>query len=369
MDDFFESLETEKHASRADRLRREKGKRRRRLIIILTSSLVSVAVVSLAAWFMLQGQFPAVIASEPKKAEKKQSKVVVKAEIEQAEVQEEPVEEEEVKGSPVTIKQTINILVIGVEEAGGRKKARGLLLAKLDFQEPAIKAVNIPDKMYLNIPGLGLDQISESFATGASSTRKAVEELLQVPIENYVVIQHSDFEFLVNENRFRIAFDKAIETGFFAAEKTAYAEEVAKVATAKVDIIPLPVKFVSVNGEPYYEPNNEEVNRLLEAIWGIKREVRTEITRVIILNGSGKPGVGREISQRLTANGFMVSDVKNASSFNYNKTQIVVYKEEFIEKGRTIQQILGVGDVATRLVTQDVAEIAIIVGKDYGSTN
>jgi len=366
MDDFFEAQETDRATSRADRLKKEKGRRRRRNLFLFFLAVVSLAVAVFIAWGIYSGMFArsATQVKEPGK-NAAQSAVEPKAEVAsesaQASTDDEP-------RQPAT-RKLMNLLVIGVEETAGRKSAKGLLLAKVDFQNGSIKAISIPDKVYLNIPGLGLDQISQSYNVGLNSTRKAVEDLLQVPIENHVVLHYGDFEYLINEKRFNVVFDKSVETGFFENEVRAYSREVGKINSANTDIIPLPVKFVSINGEPYYEPNNDEVNRLVFALWGINRVVKSDTVRVIVLNGSGTPGIGREISQRLTSNGFMVTDVKNASNFSYTKTQIVVYKEEYKERAKTIQQILGVGTVATHLISQDVAEIAIIVGKDFKSTN
>jgi hypothetical protein len=348
-----EPSEEQKPVSRADRLRLEKDKQRRKLILI--SSIASAVVVVLIASILLGGFFSGKPGS--KKPGENPGKVAKKTAQKNASA----------KKPPFVIKPRINVLVVGIEEKDGYKRARGLLLAKLDFKNRTIQAVNIPETTYVHIPGLQFDQISESFTmvNGPNSTKKAVEGLLQVPIENHIVMHYDDFEYLVNEKRFIIAFDKAIETGFFAAEKEAYGKKIARISTDRVDIIPLPVKFVSINGEPYYEPNDDEVNDLLQALWGIKRETNTKTIRVIILNGSGLPGIGRDISQKLSPKGFMVSDIKNADNFNYQRTQIIAYKEGFREKAKEIKQILGVGDVLIQATAPDLAEIAIIVGKDY----
>ncbi|MBE0446773.1 MAG: translation initiation factor IF-2 N-terminal domain-containing protein [Actinobacteria bacterium] len=335
--------------SSAARLWFEKIKQRDRKFILI-SSLASVVVVLLVTLVLLR-----IAAPEQGKPGEDRSKVTVKTE--QRDTKD--------KKEPFVIKPLINVLVVGAEGVDGREKARGLLLAKLNFQNRTIQAVSIPERTYLSTPDLGLDQIGDSLTMGIKSTKRAVEGLLKVPIENYIIMHHSDFEYLVNERRFEIAFNKAVETGFLAAEKEAYRKKITRISAAEVNIISLPVKLISINGEPYCQPDNEEVNRLLEALWGIKREANAEVVRVIILNGSGQPGIGRDVSNKLYAKGFMVSDIRNADNFDYKNTRIIVYNEEFKEKAKAVKQILGVGDILIQATAPDLAEIAIIIGKDY----
>lgn len=368
MGDFFKPLEEEtERTSRLEALGEAKTERRRRLAIILTSVflVLAVAVGGFFAFRALAGKRTA----GPERTAKHQNTVETKRGEDK---QQQGAREDQSQDSTDTaaqIKQVANVLIVGVQEQNGHKQARGILFAKIDLLSGTIQGINIPEKTYLNITGLGLDQIGASFSLGMDSTKKAVEDLLHVPADSYITMHYEDFEYMISENTFQTAFDKAVETNLFEGEKKEYSKQVARIMPAKINIVPLPVKFVSINGEPYYQPNNEEVGRLLTALWGIKVEVKTDNARVIILNGAGLPGAGRVISDKLTPNGFMVIDIKNASSFNYQKTEIVAYKEEYMDKAKQIQQLLGIGSVVYHPVSQDVAEIAIIIGHDFKPTN
>jgi hypothetical protein len=203
---------------------------------------------------------------------------------------------------------------------------------------------------------------------GMASTKKTIEDLLQVTTDSHIVIHYEDFEYLVSNSLFSAAYDKAIETSLFEADKKAYSAALSKINPSKISIIPLPVKFMSLNGEPFYEPDNQEISRLVATVWGIKIEIREEPIRIIILNGSGQPGVGKLVSDKLTPNGFVVIDIRNASSFNYKQTQIVAYKQQFMVHAEKIKQLIGVGNIVHHQVNQDVAELAIIIGQDLKPT-
>ncbi|MHB8840916.1 MAG: LytR C-terminal domain-containing protein [Candidatus Aquicultor sp.] len=368
MDDFFKPLEegTER-SSRLELLGEAKSERRRRLAIIFTSVVVVLAV-AVGGFFVFRA-LAGKKSAQSERAAKHQNTVETKRGEDKKQQLAQEDQKQESTDTAAQVKQVANVLIVGVQEQNGRKQARGILFAKIDLLSGTIQGVNIPEKTYLNITGLGLDQIGASFALGMNATKKVVEDLLHVPADSYITMHYEDFEYLISENTFQTAFDKAVETNLFEGEKKEYSKQVARIMPAKINIVPLPVKFVSINGEPYYQPNNEEVSRLLTALWGIKVEVKTDNARVIILNGAGLPGAGRVISDKLTPNGFMVIDIKNASSFNYKKTEIVAYKEDYMEKAKQIQQLLGIGNVVYHPVSQDVAEIAIIIGHDFKLTS
>ncbi len=85
---------------------------------------------------------------------------------------------------------------------------------------------------------------------------------------------------------------------------------------------------------------------------------------MIVYNGAGIPGIAGEAAQELIRGGFRVVDTKNADTFDYETTQIVVqHGDESTADG--IAEILGAGEVTVQLADQQVADIIIIIGKDY----
>ncbi|MDI6716681.1 MAG: LytR C-terminal domain-containing protein [Actinomycetota bacterium] len=367
MHDFFEPQEESEFISKYELPSRRKAKSRRRWLMPLII-LASIMALLMIAFIMIK-VLPSV---EIKFKRGPAQKTEVTSKLQGARQKDKKVKAKDAKevtnqsARLAGLKPIEDLLIIGSEEKDGRKRAKGLLLARIDLVNGAIQAINIPERTYLNISGLGLDEIGASFSQGIDSTKRAVKDLLQMQVDDYIAVAYEDFENLINQNRFQIAFNKAIATNFTESERISYSKEISKISLAKVNVVPLPVKFISINGEPYYEPNSTEIANLLNSLWGIKVEIKSATVRVIILNGSGLPGAGRMVADRLKPNGFVVVDTRNASSFNYQTTRIIAYKEEYLDRARAAQQILGVGDVVYHSVSQqDVAEIAIIVGRDF----
>jgi len=373
MDDFFKFAEKYSDEQRPEdifeeRIRRRAERRHRLTVAALSMAAVTTAavIISIAFLALSADKKSASIEDEKLKvASVSSGKEVAAGKSNDSKKEAENVVDVE---SP-KIRKAINILIVGVDGPKGSKAARGLLVAKIDLIDGSVQAINIPDKTYLNIAGLGLDQISASYNNGLDSTKKAIHELLQVEPDNHIVVNIEDFQYMINGNKIQVAFDKASESSLDVEQRVEYVKELSSLDASKTSVVSLPVKLVTIGGEPYYQPNNEEISRLVESMWGIKIETRAEITRVMVINGSGQPGAGRSVIEKLKPGGFMVVDVKNASTPNYRNTTIVAYKEEYMDTARRAQGILGVGEVVYHPVAQDVAEIAVIIGRDYQILN
>ena len=87
-------------------------------------------------------------------------------------------------------------------------------------------------------------------------------------------------------------------------------------------------------------------------------------TRVIVYNGSGIPGIAGVAARELIRLGYKVVDTRNADRFDYATTQIVLQHGED-PLGKQLQKELGVGTVVVQDANQQIADVIIIVGKDY----
>jgi hypothetical protein len=99
---------------------------------------------------------------------------------------------------------------------------------------------------------------------------------------------------------------------------------------------------------------------LVEAFGGPDREV----VSVIVLNGSGVPGVGELVAERIVPGGFRVVVSENASSFDHEETLVVVGSADDVALGERVRDLLGVGSVNVS-VASGIAPVTIVVGKDF----
>jgi hypothetical protein len=92
-----------------------------------------------------------------------------------------------------------------------------------------------------------------------------------------------------------------------------------------------------------------------------------EVLPVVVLNGSGVPGIGERAAERLIPGGFRVVVSENASSFDHDTTLIVVSSEEHRALGERVRDLLGVGEVQVAGPASGLADVTIVVGKDFGA--
>jgi hypothetical protein len=99
---------------------------------------------------------------------------------------------------------------------------------------------------------------------------------------------------------------------------------------------------------------------LVGAFGGPEREV----VSVIVLNGSGVPGVGELVAEQLVPEGFRVVVSENASNFDHEETLVVVGSADDVALGEHVRDLLGTGSVNVS-VASGIAPVTIVVGKDF----
>jgi hypothetical protein len=69
-------------------------------------------------------------------------------------------------------------------------------------------------------------------------------------------------------------------------------------------------------------------------------------------------------AKALIAAGYQVVDTKNAPSFGYKQTLILLYKGP-VATASAVRDLLKVGVVRKAVSDQDLADVIVIIGKDY----
>jgi hypothetical protein len=96
---------------------------------------------------------------------------------------------------------------------------------------------------------------------------------------------------------------------------------------------------------------------------------RAEGNRVLVLNGVGTPGLGEKVRAKLVPAGFVFVGSRNAPTFGYAKTQVLVKDATTAgtELGNRVARALGVPSSAVRSSNQigQIADVVVIVGSDF----
>lgn len=130
-------------------------------------------------------------------------------------------------------------------------------------------------------------------------------------------------------------------------------------AAAGASIRDLPVLD---SGGNLLRPDQEAIARLVASAFGQSGE---EPTPVLVLNGVGTPGVGQSVAELLVPEGFRIVASENARSFDHARTEIVVSDPDLEPKGERVRNLLGVGTVIVGGQRSGLADITIVVGRDF----
>lgn len=87
--------------------------------------------------------------------------------------------------------------------------------------------------------------------------------------------------------------------------------------------------------------------------------------RVLVQNGSGRPGVGEGVARLLLPAGFRIVLSQNADSFDHETTLILATGDAHVEEARLVRDLLGVGVVKVSQVPSGLGDVTIVVGKDF----
>ena len=253
-----------------------------------------------------------------------------------------------------------NLLIIAEQDG----RASGFIAARIDTEGKQIYGVAIPDAAFIQVPGQGFEKIGQSFSAGPNVSLSAISNFLTVPFNSYVVVPSTAYADAVKRESLSGITAATTASNLSASELDALGRDIAAIPQKSTAIVPLPVKTINLGAQTYFEPQRAQLADLLKLWWGVDASREAAVTRVILYNGAGKPGVAGDAAQQLIRAGFRVVDTKNADNFKYAKTQIVVQRGD-PSQGDAIAKTLGVGQVSSQPSDQDVAEVIVIIGRDY----
>lgn len=253
-----------------------------------------------------------------------------------------------------------NLLVIGQQNG----QAVGFIALRVDATNKQIYGIAIPDGAFIEVPGQGFERVGESFAGGPNISLAAISNYLTVPFHSYVVVSSTAYADAIKQQSVQGITAASSATNLASADLDSIGRDIASIPRQNTAIVPLPVKPIKLGTQTYFEPQRTEVADLLKSWWGVDASKTAEVTRIILYNGAGLPGIAGDAAQQLIRAGYRVIDTKNANNFNYKTTQVIVQRGA-ISQGNDIAKLLGVGTVVNQPSDQDVADVIVIIGRDY----
>jgi len=258
---------------------------------------------------------------------------------------------------------------------------------------PAPAALAIPPNVVMTIPGQGDGLVKEVTSVNGSETAVAISNLVGAWIPHYAVMDPSHLAAvvdrvggiqlfgseassaevaagLVEPGPARALTWRETLIGLFQAGprwapgdflRSDDAAAGARLLTAAkgATLQALPTAYVTAG---YLRPDYPAVAALMEDRFGMAGQPPV---RVLVLNGTGAPGVGESVAERLIPEGYRVVVSENASRFDHRETLVVAASEESREAAEQIRRLLGVGALSVSAVPSGLGEVTILVGEDY----
>ena len=113
-----------------------------------------------------------------------------------------PDRDEDIAAGMTASEDMLYLLLVGSDENEAvmeTARADTIVVAAINIETKELFFLSIPRDSYVSIPGYGNDKINHAYAYGGIDLlQQTVEELLQVPIDNYVLINFAGFEEVVD---------------------------------------------------------------------------------------------------------------------------------------------------------------------------
>ncbi|MEX0992202.1 MAG: LCP family protein [Actinomycetota bacterium] len=104
------------------------------------------------------------------------------------------------------------------------------------------------------------------------------------------------------------------------------------------------------------------IQRVIGEVFGIVRSIPV---RVIVLNGFKHRAVAELATNELVPAGYQVIAYEDARRLHHQNTEIYVSLKESVPDALRVQEALGVGKVLMTQTSSGLADITIVVGKDF----
>jgi hypothetical protein len=103
----------------------------------------------------------------------------------------------------------------------------------------------------------------------------------------------------------------------------------------------------------------------LDAMMASDFGVTTPPVPVLVQNGVGDPGIASQVPALLVPVGFRIVLSVNADSFDHKTTLVIAGGDEHVADARRARRALGVGELGVTEVPSGLADITIVIGKDF----
>ncbi|TET54344.1 MAG: LytR family transcriptional regulator [Actinobacteria bacterium] len=251
--------------------------------------------------------------------------------------------------------------VIGVDQREYEQYVSGISLIVYNPEDKSINSLAFKKEVRLQIPGYGLDVLEKALFAGNAAALATITNVTGIDVSKYVIVDSADYG--ISKAKLRKFFSKGLESNIKEEERLELLKVFKKVDESKINVLEAPTKLIALGDKPYEQIKKDEINRLVRVLWDLDKPIKRK--KVIVLNGVGTSGLAGKVAIKLIKTNYEVIDIKNASSFNYKNTLIIIYSQSMQKQAMKVQKLIGYGNIMLELDKQGLTDMTVIIGKDH----
>jgi LytR cell envelope-related transcriptional attenuator len=253
----------------------------------------------------------------------------------------------------------------------------------------------IPAAITINLPGQNLGTLAEAAsAEDATLVEVAIENLLGAPVDESLLAPLSSLTGVVDglggiDLRDRHALGSEVDAYLSDIPDDApgdlaflrwqdVLEGVIAAAPGEPAALPEPLRPLLSDTDPsllglpvidigggLLRPDQDNLQALVTEHLVPARDV---LTRLVVLNGVGTPGVGEQVARILVPEGYRLVSSGNANTFDLEVTQIIASSRADLEAAQRAQLLLDAGEISLGNQPTGLADVTVVVGEDFGGS-
>lgn len=271
------------------------------------------------------------------------------------------------KPKPKSKPKVRSFMVLVVSGTAPKSPLVKAVLVAIDIAGGKVRGLAVPGSAFMDVPGRGALPLAQAYDEGPQYVVEAVRALTGVvDTGGYLVISEDAYSLALTNNRAAALFSKSLASDMSPRGIIELEESLSKAKTVGFSDHTLAARALTIGTEQYFEVDKVSLRREVRDVWGQDPAARSARTRVLVLNGCGTPGIGAKAGDLLMGADLRIVDVRNAENFGYKSTLVYAYGDKTIAAARRVASLLRVGTVQTKPADQDITDIVVILGADFG---